>query len=290
MSIRFLICFFALIVAAPSLLAWSEVGHRMIARLAIASLPTTMPEFFTDASETLMFLNPEPDSWRDAAEEKLSPALRRGHDPDHFFKFELYAPATLPLDRYSFFEELHKQGKDLRQVGMLPYRAIELFQRLRIGFRRWRSAQDPKIARLLEARIVDDAGILGHYIADTAMPLHMSVSSNGWALSDNPKGYTRDNTLHRRFETEFVRARISDADVKPVLSDLRVTDDALSYIYAEMRRSYDQMIPLYELEKAAPFGPENSSPEAKRFVSSRLADAVSTLRDLWFTAWQTSAQ
>jgi hypothetical protein len=270
-------------------MAWGQDGHKLVARLAIASLPADMPKFFTDAAETLVFLNPEPDAWRDAEEAKFSPALRRGHDSDHFFKFELYSPETLPNDRYSFLEDLRRQNKEAGVVGMLPYRAMELFQRVRVGFRRWRNTQDPKTARFLEARIIDDAGLLGHYIADSAMPLHMSVNPNGWEQADNPRGYTQDKTLHRRFESDFVRERVQDVDVKPLMRETRVADNGLNYIYAHMRRSHNEMIPLYEMEKAAPFGPDNADPKAVQFVASRLADAASTLRDLWYTAWQTSA-
>ncbi|HXJ37897.1 MAG TPA: hypothetical protein VNH18_01390 [Bryobacteraceae bacterium] len=225
----------ALSAIAPALWAWGQDGHFLVARLAVAALPPDMPKFFTGAAETLVLLNPEPDTWRDSAEGKLSPALRLGHDPDHFFKFELYSPAALPPDRYSFLEDLRQQGKLARQVGMLPYRAMELFQRVRSGFRRWRAAtdpgtSDPKMARFIEARIIEDAGLLGHYIADAAMPLHMSVNPNGWTLEENPRGYTRDNTLHRRFETDFVRARIHDGDVKPLLRETTVASDPFASI------------------------------------------------------------
>ncbi|HXJ37898.1 MAG TPA: hypothetical protein VNH18_01395 [Bryobacteraceae bacterium] len=49
------------------------------------------------------------------------------------------------------------------------------------------------------------------------------------------------------------------------------------------------MIPLYGMEKLKPFGADNTDPRAVQFVAPRLADAVSTLRDLWYTAWRTSA-
>jgi len=59
-------------------------------------------------------------------------------------------------------------------------------------------------------------------------------------------------------------------------------------IYQELRRSHDQVIRLYELEKAMPFGPDNSDLAAASFVTERLADAAATLRDLWYTAYRTS--
>jgi hypothetical protein len=289
MRSKLLIVVPALCLSVTMLMAWGREGHSLVARVAVAALPSDMPKFFTEAADSLVFLNPEPDIWRDAEEEKLSPALRRGHDSDHFFKLELYSPETLPSDRYNFFEDLRGKGLEPLIVGVLPYRAMELFQRVRIGFRRWRNTTDPKTRRFLEARIIDDSGILGHYIADAAQPLHMSVSSNGWTPTDNLNGYTRSNTIHRDFETEFVRARIHDTDVKPLLRETVVVNDGLGYIYAHMRRSSKELETVYRMEQAMHFGPDNTDPKAVRFVASRLADGASTLRDLWYTAWVTSA-
>ncbi|HEU0183874.1 MAG TPA: nuclease, partial [Blastocatellia bacterium] len=46
---------------------------------------------------------------------------------------------------------------------------------------------------------------------------------------------------------------------------------------------------LYILDKQEKFGAETKSPEHKKFVSERLAAGAQMLRDLWWTAWVTSA-
>ena len=69
---------------------------------------------------------------------------------------------------------------------------------------------------------------------------------------------------------------------------LQVVNDGLPYIYDEIQRSHSQVINLYALEKAASFGAKNTDPKAAAFVAARLADAASTLRDLWYTAYRTS--
>jgi hypothetical protein len=272
--------------------AWGPDGHRMIARLAVKNLPPDMPAFFTAASRQLMFLSFEPDEWRDPVEERLSNALRRGADPDHHFHLEQFDQAQLPGDRYSFFDALHHSGIEPQDVGVLPYRAMELFQRMRVSFRQLRKARadnDSVTAKFLEDRIIDDAGILSHYIGDASQPLHATVNHNGWETTPNPKGYTTDKTVHLRFEDTFVHSHIDDADVQPFVSGPRVVNDPLQYIYDEIRRAHNQVPALYDLEKAAPFGANDNDPGAKPFVSVRLADAASVLRDLWYTAYYTSA-
>jgi hypothetical protein len=287
--IRILTTLALILLTSTSAFGWGGDGHRLISRVAVSNLPQDMPKFFTKSSKQLQFLNPEPDSWRDRIEQSMSPALSTGHDPDHIFKFELYAPESLPPDRYAFLEALRKEGKVARLVGMLPYRSIELFQRMRVSFRRWRTTKDPELRKFLEARVIDDAGILGHYISDSAMPLHLSVNRNGWELPDNPNNYTRDNTLHRRFESDFVRALVKDEHVRPSVRPTTVVKDPLEYIYRHMQRSHREVNTLYAFEKRQPFGEKNTDPNAHKFVSERLADAVSTLKDLWYTAYVTSA-
>jgi hypothetical protein len=267
---------------------WGPDGHHMVARLGVAALPPDMPAFLSKETERLMFLNYEPDAWRDPEEEALSRALRRGHDPDHHFWLELFAAPSLPADRYSFLAVVQREGKDPAAVGILPYRAMELFQRLRVSFRQWRSTGDKSIAAFLEARILDDAGILGHYIADAAEPLHVTVNHNGWDLPENPSKYTRDNTLHLRFEHEFVRAHIRDKDVAPLMRKVQSVDNGLEYIHAEIQRSHDQVVRLYELEKETRFDATDNNPKAVPFAAERLADAASTLRDLWYAAYRSS--
>ena len=276
------------VIATVPVRAWGPDGHRMTARLAAAALPPDAPQFLRAASERLQFLNYEPDFWRDPVEEALSPALRLGHDPDHHFKLELLEHGPLPPDRYSYFDWTRREDKNPRDIGVLPYRAMELFQRIRVAFRRWRVERDPKTAADLQARIIDDAGILGHYIADAAQPLHTTIHNNGWALADNPRGFSRSDTIHLRFEDQYVHAQLTDADVRPLMTTVQMMSDPLASIDRELRRANDEVSRVYELEQSTAFGAEDGDAAAKAFVAARLADGASTLRDLWYTAYRTS--
>ena len=59
-------------------------------------------------------------------------------------------------------------------MGLLPFKMLEMTQQLRVDFRNWRAAPD-SIKPWIEARIIDDAGILGHYVADGSNPLHTTI-------------------------------------------------------------------------------------------------------------------
>jgi hypothetical protein len=81
------------------------------------------------------------------------------------------------------------------------------------------------------SQIVDDEGILGHYIADASEPLHITVSHNGWELSENPENYTRDKTLHVRFEADFIHSHVHHEGVAPLMRKVQNISSGLPYIY-----------------------------------------------------------
>jgi hypothetical protein len=273
---------------------WGEAGHRMAGELAAELLPPGMPAFFRDARDRLAWLNPEPDRWRDAAERRLDRALDQGFSADHFIDLELIPAARQASifrapSRLAYADSLRTLGLDAARVGLSPFAMLELSQRLRSGFRQWRRATNTQTRAWIEQRIIDDAGILGHYVTDASNPAHTTIHFNGWA-GDNPGGYTTDNAFHSRFESAFVQAQITIGDIRAVASAApRVLPELRTAILAHVRESNRLVERMYQLDKARSFNARNNSPEHKRFAAERLAAGVVMLRDIWWTAWVTSA-
>jgi hypothetical protein len=285
----------AALLAVPALVfGWGEVGHRLTGEAAALRVPGAMPEFFRDASRQLAYLNPEPDRWRNRAERALDPALDGGTAPDHFIDMEMVPPAVLAAalrapDRYAYLDTLAAAGVKAQVMGFLPFRTLELAQQLREDFRQWRAAPD-STKRWIEARIIDDAGILGHYVADGSNPAHTSIQFNGW-VGPNPNGYATDKRFHARFESAYVGANIKLADILPhVDTAAHVFPDLRSAIVAYLRESNGQVERLYQIDKAHPFDATTTASENKAFTVERLAAGARMLCDVWWTAWVTSAQ
>jgi len=152
----------------------------------------------------------------------------------------------------------------------------------------------------IEQGILFTAGVLGHYVADSANPHHTTIHHNGWdtSFAPNPKGYTtaeaerakRPDGFHHRFESEFVESKISAADVRPLLTPLspvsRVFDDTVAFLKA----SNSQVDRLYALEKANAFRTSGEAdPEGLRFARERMAAGASRLRDIWAASMQGTA-
>ncbi len=285
----------AIVVAAPvNLFAWGDVGHRLTGLAAAGALPSDMPAFFRAASQQLGYLNPEPDRWKDRAESSIDPALNAGTSSDHYIDMDLASPSVLTAalnapNRFAYSDTLRAAGIAVNTMGLLPFAILEQAQRLRGDFRLWRIAPDSTTRAWIEARIIDDAGILGHYIADGSNPHHTTKNHNGW-VGENPKGYTTDNRFHYRFESGYVQGNIKLADVVGSMSNApKVLPNLREATIAYLRTSFSQLEKVYDIEKATPWQAETSTPEQKAFVSARLAAGAEMLRDVWYTAWITSA-
>jgi len=283
------------VVGLPALVfAWGEAGHRITGEAAALEMPASAPAFFRNASRQLAYLNPEPDRWRDRGERTLDPALEGATAPDHFIDLEMASPTVLAEalkapDRYGYLDSLSSAGVKGVTMGLLPFRMLELSQQLRQDFREWRAAPD-STKPFIEARIIDDAGILGHYVADGSNPAHTTIHYNGWA-GPNPNGYATDKRFHSRFESAYVGANIKVADVVSRLdTTARVFPDLRTAIVAYLHETNAQVERLYQLDKAHPFDANTTAPEDKAFTVERLAAGARMLRDIWWTAWVTSGQ
>lgn len=272
--------------------AWGGDGHRMINRLAVTYLPTDVPAFLRNgnALDTMEYLGPEPDRWRNHAEPELGDA----QSPEHFIDLE-YADliGTLPRKRYDFVRALAQAQSahpDVQmtpeKVGLQPYVTEEVWQRLKVGMREYRhllaAGQDTKPA---ETAVLYYAGWLGHYVADGSQPLHVTIQYNGWT-GPNPNGYTTEHKIHSLFESIFVSQNIKSTDLAPLVAAAQpklLNDEWTDYL-AYLRHSATLVEKTYQLEKAGGFNGAGD-PEGKAFAEERLAAGAIELRDMIYTAW-----
>jgi S1/P1 Nuclease len=277
-------------------LAWGREGHMMINRLAGAALPADVPEFLRskDALDALEYYGPEPDRWKSPGE----PELNAAQSPDHFMDME-YADLVgeMPRRRYDFVRALgfaQKAHPDLplspEKVGMQPYQAVEVWERLKSAMRDYRKLKaDHKDTKPSECEILFLAGWLGHYVADGSQPLHTTIQFNGWTGA-NPKGYTTEHKIHALFESTNVSANIKPAEVAPLIAAKPVVmGDVFTDYMAYLRHTNTLVEKTYELEKAGGFAGAGT-PEGKAFTEERLAAGATELRDMIYSAWVKSAE
>jgi hypothetical protein len=276
----------------PATPPWGEDGHRLIGAAAAAALPADVPEFFRGAGVQLSYLNYEPDRWRNRDLGAMDVAFSN----DHFIDMERVPAGALDEpDRYAFLSRLYR-GTSLqnpaRDVGLLPYRTLEMYQRLLTEWRLWRSASAAE-KPFIEQRIVNDAGILGHYVADGSQPLHATIHYDGWAAdAPNPNRFPTARGLHSKFESTYVRAHVTQSGMRvPIRAEAARLDDVPVAIRAHLMRSFGKVEELYRIERDFGFDAERAAgAEALAFTVERLGAGATMLRDLWYTAWLKSAE
>lgn len=277
---------------APPPVRWGEVGHVMAGRAAAQALPNEVPAFFRAGSEQLAYLNPEPDRWRERNLREMDQAWSY----DHYVDLENLPPGALEApDRWVYLRALYDAGLERpeRDGGFVHLRIVEMYQRLVTEWRLWRAETDPQRRRWIEERIVNDAGVLGHYVTDASNPHHTTIHFNGWAESaPNPHGYTTGRDFHARFESQFVRAHVRYEDVasRVPAAPRSVAGSARAAIVAHVVATHAQVETLYRLDKEIGFDPSAPArPETLAFAADRLGAGAVMLRDLWWSAWLESA-
>ena len=301
----------ALCSATPAW-GWGKDGHEMINRLAGEYLPADVPNFLHNPHglDVLQYLGPEPDRWRNRAEDELSSTQA----PDHFLDMEWADLAgtpcatgtpgcspegtLLPRKRYDYFRALaaaQAKHPDLPlqpdKVGTQPWQVEEIWQRLKSDMRDYRrlAAANGDLAPVKNI-ILYEAGWLGHYVADGAQPLHTTIHYNGWVGPTNPNGYTKDHKIHSQFESVYVTANIKPEDVAPLVAASKpeaISDEWTQYL-DYLHHANALVEPTYALEKAGGFT-DAGTPAAKTFTEERLAAGAVELRNLIYSAWVHSA-
>lgn len=284
-------------LAVPPSFAWGNEGHRMINRLAAAHLPADVPAFMKtpEAIAEIEYLGPEPDRWRSP----LEPELVNQQAPEHYIDLELAdVLGTLPRKRFDFLAaayaaQLTHPGMDLRpdHIGLQPWQTNEVYERLKVALREYRQAvTEKRDTRPIEQSVLFYAGWLGHYVADGAQPLHVTINHDGWVAKENPKGFTTEHGIHWKFESTFViSSNIKPAEVEAKMTPVHPETDVFNDYLAYLHQSGTHIDQLYELEKAKAFE-DTGTAESRAFTADRLAAGASMLRDLIYTAWLESAK
>jgi hypothetical protein len=264
----------------------------MINKVAVASLPSDVPEFLRSkaAQEAMYFYGPEPDHWR----EKTEPYLYAAVSPEHFLDIEYTTILDgFPSDRYKYIAALEKAlaahpeiKAKATDVGMLPYATVEYYEQLKNTMRTYRRVVEAKQdTRPVEAEIIFLAGILGHFVADGSQPLHTTMQYNGWT-GPNPNGYTTEHKIHGEFEGDYVHFNVKAGDFEGLVKATKpmLIEDVFADDLAYLRNSNSLVEKTYQLHKDGEFTGAGTA-AGKAFVDERLAAGAIKLRDLIYTAW-----
>ncbi|HVW22591.1 MAG TPA: hypothetical protein VHC86_15355 [Opitutaceae bacterium] len=313
--------------------AWAYATHRTVNQLALDSLPADFPAFARTpaATERILFLAGEPDRWRSSRdadflhvengdhELDLEQLTAAGIDPRTVTSFRydfilLFPPARAAhADAFPPLEPARDRNHIYQWPGFLPWRVAEDYGRLKQMFAEWkvyRQYGTPEEVADAEADIIEQMGIMGHFVGDSSQPLHVTVHHHGWDCfgwkAPNPNGYTTQGKIHDWIDGTgpgggFIgRAHITAASLASRVKPARPIDVApradgrdpafvaeMNFIIAQNA----EVEPLYRLEKEGKFKADGSpgSFDGKPFVEEQILRGGEMLGAIWLTAWQQAA-
>ena len=140
------------LAAAPRLDAWGVRAHTWINRVAVRTIPDDGPVFLKAHEDWIAYLSVIPDAWRRPSE----PFLKMLEDPNHgWFKEQFAFMTEIPRSRYEFVLALDDEQRRLaaagdkaaaltnvRWTGTMAYAAVEGYERMLTGMRRYRDMQE----------------------------------------------------------------------------------------------------------------------------------------------------
>jgi Metal binding domain of Ada len=325
------------LLTAAAVHGWDYVGHRLVNQLALDSLPADFPAFVREPAniERINYLANLPDRWRN-----VDPWLKQSGSSwtDHFCDLEQLADAGLDVrtvpslrldfavafaagrtahaDRFPPIDPARNIDHTREWPGFAPWAITEWVQKLRSAFGYLKAYQEargtPQEIANAQADAVYAMGVLGHYVADGAQPLHTTIHHNGW-VGANPNGYTTWPGFHSWIDSGFIaKAEIKAADLGPRQEALEpiacgaradgrdpVFIAAMDYLLAQ----HQLVEPLYRLEKEGTLNDEQEkadrsnptrlypgpvSAEGRAFIVRQLGTGGQMLGRLWLTAWKTA--
>lgn len=296
----------------PPAQAWNAYGHRMITELALSGLPADAPEWLRaqDLRERVAYQSNEPDRWRGWPAD----ALKHVNDPDHYLDLEMLEPFGLTLEsmpalrreylralavskhvhpeRAPEYDASRDPARTKEWPGFLVHAIAEQYAALQSSFNTVRILEEidepRRAAQLAQARenAIYHMGILSHFVGDAAQPLHTTVHFNGWT-GENPDGFTTSNKFHSYIDGGAIAHHgIRLADLAPRAKfDVSISlRDPWADILAHVRRSHEQMRPLYALERDGKL----DGPEGRVLLEARLLDGAQMLSALYWAAYRSA--
>lgn len=289
------------LIATESAHAWGRRGHAVVDRAAVLALPNDGPIFLRQYLDYIGDSAGYPDGWRDQS----IPFSKIEEDPNHGWFLEQFSfMDPIPRSRYEFVIELYKENLKLakkdpeaakktnvRWTGTLPFAALEVYGHLVAEFRLLRQAQvNKQDTSHLQMTCAMLTWWLGHYIGDGAQPLHDTIQHDGWQ-GPNPHGYTRDHSIHGRFESQYVDLiNLNESAIVPRVAGVgHLQGDVFDLVLRFLKESNSHVEEVYQLDQRRAFS-EAGNKEARELVYSRITAGATMLRDLLYRAWLESGE
>lgn len=214
-----ILCFIAILIPQKGY-SWGFWGHQRINRQAVFSLPPEMIGFFKTNIEYITEHAVDPDKRRYAID---------GEAPRHFIDLDHFC--TFPCDDFpkKWDDAVNEYTEDtLQAFGVVPWHIQTMMKRLTRAFKQ----------KDLQA-ILKNSTEIGHYIADSHVPLHTTENYNG-QMTDQ-KG------IHGFWESRLPELFNEDYDF--FVGKAEYVEKPLEFAWANILNAHSKMPDVLSMEK-----------------------------------------
>lgn len=251
--------------------AWWVKGHESITEAAASGLPESMPAFFRAAGKQLAHFSGDPDRWKNPATKHLKAA----EAPDHYIDLEDLEGKDLPENRYLAATMIARMKHRPERTGMLPYAIMEGYDRLSCAFYDLRADPENQAIRM---KCLVYAGLLAHYTADSAMPLHTTKDYDGRKID----GKLVQRGIHAKIDAFPEKNKLAPEEICRGLQ-ARQIDDMWAHIVKTIHESHTQVGRCYELDDLGEF--DKPTERSREFIMQRCRIGAQLTMDVWYSAW-----
>lgn len=264
----------ALISLQQTLLCWGSVAHRYINKQATVHLPLTMKAFI--------------DSAQYFYHRAMDPDTRRNYNDTNFFA-EQYLH-FLDIDDYPNYHVWLPRSLD-SLIAMYGYQRVKENGTVPWVIKYMTDSLTAQLQRRDWMKAYQTANDLGHYVADSHVPVHATKNYNG-QLS-NQRG------IHSRYESQMISTYQGQLSV--VKDSVKYIDNVLEFAMQFILKSITLLdsVLLADIYAAPPAGYNDVSgapplpsdyyskmwEKTQRCTKQQIQDATIHLASLWYTAW-----
>ncbi len=260
--------------------AWGFWGHRTINRMACFTLPPDLFRFYKDHLEYITNHSVDPDKRRYSNPDEA---------PRHFIDIDHYGNAPFDSVPQKWKDAVEKFSEDsLKKYGIVPWHINRVYYQLVNAFK------EKDVSKILYY-----SANLGHYIADSHVPLHCTENYNGQL--------TNQNGIHGFWESRLPELFGDNFDF--FLGEASYIENLQSYSWHSIKQSFDALDSVLSFEKkiSSTFevdqkyafevrGNQLSKVYSKAYaqeysimldgqVERRMQCAILSVGSFWYTAW-----
>jgi len=276
---------FLILAAIPILLtSWGFLSHKSLQQVSIYTLPAELGLFFYANQDYLVTHSIRPDVRR---------RDDKSEDPKHYLDMDadVFGPNYRTSIPHDFSAAIKKYSLDsLKNEGIVPWEVNRVYKRLVYSFQ-----------HKMKDSVLFYAADLGHYVADSHVPLHTTKNHDGQ--------YTNQKGIHVLWESlvpeEFLRNY--QFNQVPTVTYIKNPQD---FIFDILLESHDMLPEVYKTELAlrAEMGEAKAFMEVERggrklqyytkdfikaygnrlgtTIEKRMLLASHRVASFWYSAWK----